>query len=171
MKPEAIVVGRRHRRLDDRAASGASRSKTRLIDRWEPGHSRASSTDYNRVIRAIHGRDEFYTRWARESRLRWMELQAETGQKLYYECGALILATAGHCHWEDATAETFTKLGVPFYRFSPDEMAVRFPQFDPTEHRLCALRAGSRDDHGPSRRIDRPSTCSRRPAAPSSAAM
>ncbi len=101
-----------------------------LIDRWEPGHSRASSTDYNRVIRAIHGRDEFYTRWAREARLRWMELQAEIGWTLYYECGALILATEGHCHWEDATAETFDKLGVPYYRFSAQETAVRFPQFD-----------------------------------------
>lgn len=104
--------------------------RTRLIDRWEPGHSRASSTDYNRMIRAIHGHDEFYTRWARESRMRWLELQAESGQKLYYECGALILATEGHCHWEDATADTFTRLGVPFHRFSPDEIAVRFPQFD-----------------------------------------
>lgn len=100
-----------------------------LIDRWEPGHARASSTDYNRVIRAISGRDVFYTRWARESRQRWLELQAETGVHLMYECGALILATAGHCDWEDATAETFDHVGVPYYRFSADEVAVRFPQF------------------------------------------
>jgi glycine/D-amino acid oxidase-like deaminating enzyme len=104
--------------------------RTQLIDRWEPGHSRASSSDYNRVIRAIHGRDEFYTRWARESRLRWIELQAEVRQKLYYECGTLILATAGHCDWEDATAETFAKLGVPFHRFSREDVQARFPQFD-----------------------------------------
>lgn len=103
--------------------------QVRLIDRWEPGHSRAASTDYNRVIRAISGRDEFYTRWAREARVRWLEMQCETGQNLYYECGALILATAGHCHWEDATAETFDKVGVPYYRFSPAEVAARFPQF------------------------------------------
>ena len=43
--------------------------KVELIDRWEPGHARASSTDYNRIIRAISGRDEFYTRWAMEARL------------------------------------------------------------------------------------------------------
>jgi len=101
-----------------------------LIDRWEPGHSRASSTDYNRVYRCIHGADEFYTLWAREARLRWLELQEEIGWQLYYECGALILATEHHCHWEDATAETFEKLGVPFHKFSRDEVAVRFPQFD-----------------------------------------
>ena len=64
-----------------------SGNQVTLIDRWEPGHARAASSDYNRVIRAISGHDEFYTRWARESRLRWLELQAETGQKLMYECG------------------------------------------------------------------------------------
>lgn len=100
-----------------------------LIDRWEPGHSRASSTDYNRVIRAISGRDEFYTRWARESRLRWLELQAESGQNLMYECGALILATGGHCDWEDATAVTFDKVGVPYYKFDQQDIESRFPQF------------------------------------------
>lgn len=100
-----------------------------LIDRWEPGHSRASSTDYNRVIRAISGRDEFYTRWARDSRLRWLELQADCGQTLMYECGALILATEGHCHWEDATSETFDRVGVPYHRFGPQDIRARFPQF------------------------------------------
>ena len=100
-----------------------------LIDRWEPGHSRAASTDYNRVIRAISGRDEFYTRWARESRLRWLELQAESGQNLMYECGALILATEGHCDWEDATADTFDKVGVPYFKYTPADVASRFPQF------------------------------------------
>ena len=100
-----------------------------LIDRWEPGHSRASSTDYNRVIRAISGRDEFYTRWARDSRLRWLELQADSGQTLMYECGALILATEGHCHWEDATSETFDRVGVPYHRFGPQDIRARFPQF------------------------------------------
>lgn len=115
-----------------------------LIDRWEPGHARAASTDYNRVIRAISGRDEFYTRWARESRARWLELMAETGQNLMYECGALILATQGHCDWEDATAETFDKVGVPYYRFTPDEIRARFPQFkvDEISYALFEPEAG-----------------------------
>jgi len=99
-----------------------------LIDRWEPGHARAASTDYNRMIRTISGRDEFYTRWARESRMRWLELMAETGQNLMYECGALTLATAGKCHWEDATSETFDRVGVPYHRFTPDEVRRHFPQ-------------------------------------------
>jgi len=118
--------------------------KVTLIDRWEPGHSRAASSDYNRVIRAISGRDEFYTRWARESRARWLELQAETGQNLMYECGALILATAGHCDWEDATSETFDRVGVPYHRFSQQEIQQRFPQFkvDEIDYALFEPQAG-----------------------------
>ncbi len=104
-----------------------------LIDRWAPGHPRAASSDYNRVIRAISGRDEFYTRWARESRTRWLELQAETGQNLMYECGALILATKGHCDWEDATSETFDRVGVPYYKYSKQDIQQRFPQFKVNE--------------------------------------
>ena len=115
-----------------------------LIDRWEPGHARAASTDYNRVIRAISGRDEFYTRWARESRAGWLELQAETGQNLMYECGALILATEGHCDWEDATSETFDRVGVPYYRYSLDDIRARFPQFkvDEIKYALFEPEAG-----------------------------
>lgn len=131
-RSEAIVVGAGVAGIMTALSLARRGVATTLVDRWEPGHARASSSDYNRVIRAIHGRDEFYTLWAREARQRWLEMQAETGQRLYYECGALILATEGHCDWEDATARTFEKLGVPYHRFSRDEVALRFPQFDPS---------------------------------------
>jgi glycine/D-amino acid oxidase-like deaminating enzyme len=119
-------------------------AKVTLIDKWEPGHARAASTDYNRVIRAISGRDEFYTRWARESRLKWLELQAEAGEALMYECGALILATEGHCDWEDATSETFDRVGVPYYRFTRGDINARYPQFkvDDISYALFEPEAG-----------------------------
>ncbi len=101
-----------------------------LIDRWEPGHPRASSTDYTRVIRSIHGRDRLYTEWVREARLRWMELQEEVQRTLLVECGALVIATEGRSDWEDSTFATFDELGVPYFRFEPEELATRFPQFD-----------------------------------------
>ena len=100
-----------------------------VIDRWEPGHPRSASADFNRIFRAIHGKDELYTSWVRESRLRWMELEVETGAELYVECGALIIAAESHTDWEDATIPTFERLGVPHFKLPPDELAVRFPQF------------------------------------------
>lgn len=130
-KPEAIVVGGGIAGLMTAVSLARRGVQVELIDRWEPGHARATSSDYNRVIRAIHGKDHFYTRWAREARLRWLELEQETGQKLYYECGALILATEGHCTWEDNTCATFDALGVPYYTYRPDDVRTFFPQFDP----------------------------------------
>ena len=131
--PEIKVVGGGIAGLMTAISLARTGARVELIDRWEPGHARASSSDYNRVIRAIHGKDEFYTKWAREARLRWLELQEETGAKLYYECGALILATEGHCTWEDNTCETFNKLGVPYQTYQPQDIATFFPQFDPQE--------------------------------------
>lgn len=128
-RPDAIVVGAGIAGICTALELQRRGLAVEMIDRWEPGHPRAASSDYNRIIRAIHGRDEFYTGWVREARLRWMELQSEVGQTLYYESGALILATEGHCHWEDATAETFDKLGVPYFKYAPQEVASRFPQF------------------------------------------
>lgn len=130
---DAIVVGAGISGIMTALSLARKGVKVTLIDRWEPGHSRASSSDYSRVFRSIHGRDEFYTRWVREARIRWLEMQAEIGYKLYYECGALILATEGHCHWEDATSATFEKLGVPYYKFDQHELSVRFPQFDSSD--------------------------------------
>ncbi len=128
-KTEVIVVGAGIAGASTALSLRRRGASVTLIDRWEPGHARASSTDYNRVARAISGHDEFYTSWFRDARMRWMELEAETGQKLYYENGALILATEGHCHWEDATPATFDKVGVPYLRFGADDIQHHFPQF------------------------------------------
>ncbi len=104
-----------------------------LVDPWEPGHARQASAGIHRVIRSTHGSDELYTRWARESRLRWLEMQATTDTPIYHECGAVVLAAEGHDEWEMATIPTFDRLGIPYLRLSPDELVVRFPTFDPRQ--------------------------------------
>ena len=123
-----------------------------LIDRWEPGHPRAASTDYNRVIRAISGRDEFYTRWARESRMRWLELMAETGQKLMLRVRnpdsrdgrALRL---GRFHERDVRPHGSALL--PFHAGGSAQPASAVPG---RRHQVCALRARSGAAHGASLR-------------------
>lgn len=143
-RPDIIIVGGGIAGASTALSLQRRGAQVRLIDRWEPGHWRAASTDHNRVIRAISGRDEFYTSWARQSRAMWLEMMAETGLNLMYECGALILATAGHCDWEDATSETFDKVGVPYYRWTPDDIRARYPQFrvDDISYALFEPEAG-----------------------------
>lgn len=102
-----------------------------LIDAREPGHARAASAGDHRILRASHGTDELYTRWSREARLRWLELGAEVGQELFVQSGAVILATAGHTSWEDASRETLARLGVPSFVVDVDELRARLPLVDP----------------------------------------
>ena len=125
-----IVVGARIAGIMTALSCQRRGHSTTLIDRWEPGHPRASSTDYTRIIRSIHGSDLLYTKWVREARLRWLELQEEVNQTLYVECGALVIAEDGNSEWEDSTLPTFDKVGVPYFKFDVTELEVRFPQFN-----------------------------------------
>ncbi len=102
-----------------------------LVDAREPGHARAASAGDHRILRASHGSDELYTRWSREARLRWMELAAQVGQELFVQSGAVMLATAGHTTWEDASRETLARLGVPSFVADVDELRLRLPLIDP----------------------------------------
>jgi glycine/D-amino acid oxidase-like deaminating enzyme len=102
-----------------------------LIDAREPGHARAASAGDHRILRASHGTDELYTRWSREARLRWLELGAEVGQELFVQSGAVMLATAGHTQWEDASRETLARLGVPSFTVDIEELRLRLPLIDP----------------------------------------
>ncbi|MCY3874996.1 MAG: FAD-dependent oxidoreductase [Rhodobacteraceae bacterium] len=128
-RPEAIVVGAGIAGAMTALALLRKGCSTTLIDRWEPGHVRASSSDVTRILRMIHGRDELYTEWVREARLRWLELQEEMNCTLFVQCGALILAGRKHTAWEDETLVTFEKLGVPHFRLGSGELEKRFPQF------------------------------------------
>ena len=128
-RPEVVVIGAGIAGVMTASSLLRKGCRVQLVDAWEPGHSRASSSDYTRLQRSIYGGDELYTRWARESRLRWLELQAELGCVLYVECGALILAGEGRSAWEDSTLPTFERLGVPYLRFDAEEIGLHFPQF------------------------------------------
>ena len=131
-RPEAVVAGGGVAGVMTALSLLRRGCRVTLVDRWEIGHSRASSSDYTRILRSIHGSDELYTRWARDARLRWMELQQELGTTLFVECGALILAGRNKTGWEDATLPVFERLGVPHLRLDVDEIRLRFPQFQPT---------------------------------------
>ena len=142
-RPEVVVVGAGIAGVMTRiehAAQGLPRASS-----WTCG-SRDTAAPAPRttrgLLRAIYGSDELYTRWARESRLRWLELQEQLGCLLYDECGALILAGEGRSAWEDSALSTFGRLGVPHQRLDVDEVRLRFPQFRCPRRRVRHPRAG-----------------------------
>lgn len=101
-----------------------------LIESAQPGHAGAASAGEHRILRSSHGTDELYTRWAREARLGWLELGEQTGQELFVQAGAAMLATRNHTEWEDASRDTLARAGVPHFTCDPSELGVRLPVVD-----------------------------------------
>jgi sarcosine oxidase len=98
-----------------------------LIDAYGPANSRSSSGDQSRIIRMGYGADEIYTRSALRSLQLWQELSDKTGETLFRQTGVLWLA-----HEDDPyavrTAETLTRIGIPFEKLTTAEVAQRYPQ-------------------------------------------
>lgn len=100
---------------------------TTLVEAHEPGHSRATSGDETRIIRASHGEDRFYSRWSRTARERWIALGEEVGERLFVQAGALWFAER-EAGFEAASLATLAALGIPVERLGPDELEDRWPQ-------------------------------------------
>jgi len=100
---------------------------TTLIDAFGVAHPRATSGDTTRILRAAHGADTFYPRWAREARLAWIAFGEEVGERLFHEIGMLWFA-----HREDGfeaqSIATLTALGIPVQRVEREDLHGLWPQ-------------------------------------------
>jgi sarcosine oxidase len=101
--------------------------RTTLVDAYGAGHPRATSGDETRILRASHGADAFYSRWARRARERWIAFGEEVGESLYQEAGCLWFATRDD-GFEAASEAILRGEGIPVERLSPGEIASRWPQ-------------------------------------------
>ena len=61
-----------------------------LVDDNGPANARASSGGESRLIRAAYGKDEIYTRMARDSLASWLELDAAATPPIFNPCGVLF---------------------------------------------------------------------------------
>lgn len=127
----AIVVGAGIAGATTALALRRQGLQVRLLDAWEPGHSGAASGGEHRVLRASHGDDDFYAQMSREARVEWLELGQQTGQELFVESGAMMLAREGHSVWEDASRKSLERLGIPHFVVNPGELAARLPVLNP----------------------------------------
>jgi glycine/D-amino acid oxidase-like deaminating enzyme len=93
-----------------------------LVDAGEPGHARAESGGETRLIRALHGPDEFYTRSARRALEAWREL----GGGVLDERGMAWFARTDD-GWEAAGEKVLRAEGIPVERLEPAEAARLFP--------------------------------------------
>lgn len=110
----------------DGAAVGGGR-KVALIDAWGAGHPRATSGDETRIIRAGHGRDRLYARWARRALELWRRYEREWNVELVLPAGMLWFAERPDGR-EAASAVALAELGIAHERLTPDDLVRRWPQ-------------------------------------------
>jgi glycine/D-amino acid oxidase-like deaminating enzyme len=109
-----------------RLARGGER--VTLIDQFEPGNERASSGGETRLIRCSYGSDGYYAAMARRARALWRELEQESAEDLYLECGLVWFAHQND-GWEAASNAVLTEQGIPVERLDVESAARLFPSF------------------------------------------
>ena len=109
-----------------------------LVDQFEPGDTRASSGGETRLMRCSHGANAEYTASARRARTLWRELEAESGEALYEECGMAWFAH-GEDGWEASSERTLTSLEIPCERVNAADL---YPSVAPTAFTLFEPEAG-----------------------------
>lgn len=100
-----------------------------LVDAWGPGNPRSSSGDETRVIRAVYGPDRIYVEMVKRSWDMWKQLEADAGEPLYVETGALWMHRSDDAYVR-SSLPILQELGFPLDRISPADAARRYPQID-----------------------------------------
>jgi len=129
-KPDVIVVGAGILGAWTAFFLRQQGARTRLLDAWEPGHLRATSSDESRVLRCGYGERRLYTRWAWEALALWKHWQQAWGVELFHRVGVLWLHETEN---EFATASLAALAGenIPVERLTLGEFGRRFPQISP----------------------------------------
>lgn len=102
-----------------------------LVDRHGPGNRLGSSGDESRITRSSHAADRHYPVWQRRALEHWRALERQADAQLFVQAGVVWLANDAQT-FEGESLTSLTALGIPVERWSPDELAKRFPVLDPT---------------------------------------
>lgn len=128
------------------------------LDRWDPPHAWGSTHGDTRITRCAIGEGEQYVPLVLRSHEIWREIEAETGESLLNQCGALILAprdsTAvvhGKAGFVRRTIAAAERCAIPHEVLDAEEAMRRFPQF--------RLRGDETVYHEPGGGYVRPEAC------------
>lgn len=104
-----------------------SGSRVTLVDAWGAGHSRASSGGETRVIRAVYGGEEMYTRMAARALMLWQEAEQRWQRQVLFPIGALWMCTSDDS-FVRRSIEHLKSVGLPIEEWTPQDAARRYPQ-------------------------------------------
>ncbi len=104
------------------------------LDRHHPPHDKGSSHGESRITRQAIGEGDDYVPLALRAHDLWREIEAETGETLMLQTGALVIGGidggAAHLGKQDFVRKTIgaaRRFGIPHELITPDEAGRRFP--------------------------------------------
>ena len=101
--------------------------RTTLIDAYGAGHSRATSGDETRIIRASHGADRVLRALVARGP-RGLDRARRGDRRAPVRRGGRAVVRARRDGFEAASETTLRELGIPVERLSPQALAARWPQ-------------------------------------------
>jgi glycine/D-amino acid oxidase-like deaminating enzyme len=97
-----------------------------LSEQYAPGTVRSASGGDTRLLRAAHGGADWYVDLARRSRVRWLELQEETGTRIFEPIGLAWFARAPG-GFEERSLPALDRASIPYEWLRPDDAGALFP--------------------------------------------
>jgi sarcosine oxidase len=108
------------------------------IDRYVPPHVHGSSHGDTRITRLSVGEGPAYIPLVRRSHVIWRELEAQSGEHLFEQCGVLVMTSSeaptlhhGVADFTTRTIDLARQNGIPHEVLSASQIRMRFPQFGP----------------------------------------
>lgn len=106
------------------------------IDRFAPPHAEGSSHGETRITRLAVGEGGEYVSLAKRSHEIWKELEAKTGNQIYFPVGGILMDSGlepwgkhGVDGFFERTVKYAHEFDVRHERLDPDQLLDRFPQF------------------------------------------
>ena len=112
-------------------------AKTLALEQFSRGHTFGSSHGNTRIIRLVYEKP-FYTELMKSSYACWRDLERESGKKLLYTTGSVVVAPIGH-EYVLGTRASLDAAGVESEWLNRRELASRLPQFKIEPYTMIAL--------------------------------
>jgi glycine/D-amino acid oxidase-like deaminating enzyme len=101
----------------------------RLVEQYSPGTVRAASGGDTRLLRMAHGDATWYSELAWHARAQWVELQQETGTRIWEPVGLAWFARRED-GFEARSRDALAHRGIPADWLAPDDARGLFPSLN-----------------------------------------
>ena len=126
MSSSALVVGAGVTGAAVARALATRGWRVTLAEQHSPGTVRSASGGDTRLLRAAHGGNDWYTALAWRARTQWLELQEETGVRVWEPTGFAWFAHAAG-GFEERSLPGLERAGIPFEGLAPGNAKRLFP--------------------------------------------